>query len=170
MTIVPAFGMLLEMFLCGSIKLSLMKTSSLIQTSSATTLTPSMRTHYPTIDCQPTMLILTKACALIRVLLMTTVSASLTPLAIVQLAPMTTFGPITLEESTLAVGSISTLPMMLSPLASSMLPWSFKCYKQYFVPVRKSLGQPRSIQYPLRVQKQSCPSSASLGKMSLSRK
>jgi hypothetical protein len=55
-------------------------------------------------------------------LLITQVSDSLTPGAMVQFSPITTLGPITEEESTLAVGCIKTLPMMLSPLASSSLP------------------------------------------------
>lgn len=64
----------------------------------------------------------TKACALIRDLLITQVSESLTPGAMVQFSPITTLGPITDDESTLAVGCIKTFPIMLSPLASSSLP------------------------------------------------
>jgi len=70
---------------------------------------------------------LTKACALIKVLLITQVSESLTPLAITQFSPITTLGPMTEEESTLAVGCIKTFPMMLSPFASYSDPIAFKC-------------------------------------------
>ena len=64
----------------------------------------------------------TKAWAFISDLLITQVSESLTPGAIVQFSPITTLGPITEEESTFAVGCIKTFPIMLSPLASSSLP------------------------------------------------
>ena len=135
-TIVPAFGILLEMLLWGSIKLSLINTSSLICTSSATTLTPSILTHYPTMLYQPMMLFLIKAWLFITDLLRIHDSERRTPLPMTQSWPMATFGPMTLFASTFADGWISTFPIMLSPLAKRSLPVSFKYCRYYFTPTR----------------------------------
>ena len=112
---VPAFGIVFWILRCGKIIDSLIKTSSLICTSCATTETPSIRTQWPTTHCQPIIALRMKACALISVWLSTVELEIRQPPPILQLAPITTFGPITAFSWTYADGSITTLPMMLAP-------------------------------------------------------
>ena len=112
-TIVPAFGMLLAMFLCGRMKLPFINTSSFIYTSSASTLTPSIRTHRPTIDFQPIIDCLMKASDLIWLQLRRQESCILAPFCTTHFSPMVTFGPMRASGCTFAVGWINTLPMML---------------------------------------------------------
>lgn len=113
MTIVPAFGMLLAMFLWGKMKLPLMKTSSFICTSSARTLTPSMRTQRPTIDFQPIIDCLMNASDLIWLQLSRQESWIRAPFYTTHFSPIVTFGPMRASGCTLAVGWINTFPMML---------------------------------------------------------
>lgn len=128
-TIVPALGILLVIFLCGSMKLSLINTSSFIYTSSATTLIPSILTHLPIIFFHPIILFLMIVCPFICELLRITTSDSLTPLPITQFSPIVTLGPITDDGSTVALLWINTFPNILSFFANWDGSFSLKYYK-----------------------------------------
>lgn len=99
------------MALCDKIMHSVILSSSLTSISSARQLSPSIRTHLPTLHFQERMLLSMKAPVPTEQLPTKVQFLSLEPLRMMQLGPITTFGPILQPYSIVELSSISTFPM-----------------------------------------------------------